>query len=151
MEFRPSHRRRGGLDLSPLRAVSMSITPLVDTMLNLLIFVLLLGVFVVQPAIRVRLPEAASKDEASQQEVVVVLTRDDHVYLNDDPVQTAQLGPRLQERLQNRRESVVIIRADKEVMHGRVVEVMDIAKNAGAARLVIATEPKASNAGGNTP
>jgi biopolymer transport protein ExbD len=36
-------------------------------------------------------------------------------------------------------------------MHGRVVEVMDIAKNAGAARLVIATEPKASNAGGNTP
>lgn len=151
MEFRPSHRRRGGLDLSPLRAVSMSITPLVDTMLNLLIFVLLLGAFVVQPAIRVRLPEAASKDEASQQEVVVVLTRDDHVYLNDDPVQTAQLGPRLQERLQNRRESVVIIRADKEVMHGRVVEVMDIAKNAGAARLVIATEPRATNGGGNTP
>jgi biopolymer transport protein ExbD len=129
----------------------MSITPLVDTMLNLLIFVLLLGAFVVQPAIRVRLPEAASKDEESTQEIVVVLTRDDHVYLNDDPVQTAQLGPRLQERLQNRRESVVIIRADKEVLHGRVVEVMDLAKNAGAARLVIATEPKAPNAGGNTP
>jgi biopolymer transport protein ExbD len=151
MEFRPSHRSRAGLDLSPLRAVSMSITPLVDTMLNLLIFVLLLGAFVFQPAIRVRLPEAASKDEESKQEIVVVLTRDDHLYLNDDPVQTAQLGSRLQERLRNRGESVVIIRADKEVIHGRVVEVMDIAKNAGAARLVIATEPKSPNAGGKTP
>jgi biopolymer transport protein ExbD len=151
MEFRPSHRSRAGLDLSPLRAVSMSITPLVDTMLNLLIFVLLLGAFVFQPAIRVRLPEAASKDEESKQEIVVVLTRDDHLYLNDDPVQTAQLGSRLQERLRNRSESVVIIRADKEVIHGRVVEVMDIAKNAGAARLVIATEPKSPNAGGKTP
>jgi biopolymer transport protein ExbD len=129
----------------------MSITPLVDTMLTLLIFVLLLGAFVFQPAIRVRLPEAASKDEESKQEIVVVLTRDDHLYLNDDPVQTAQLGPRLQERLRNRGESVVIIRADKEVIHGRVVEVMDIAKNAGAARLVIATEPKSPNAGGKTP
>jgi biopolymer transport protein ExbD len=151
MEFRPSHRSRAGVDLTPLRAVSMSITPLVDTMLNLLIFVLLLGAFVFQPAIRVRLPEAASKDEESKQEIVVVLTRDDHLYLNDDPLQTAQLGPHLQERLRNRGESVVIIRADKEVIHGRVVEVMDIAKNAGAARLVIATEPKSPNAGGKTP
>jgi biopolymer transport protein ExbD len=151
MEFRPSHRSRAGLDLSPLRAVSMSITPLVDTMLNLLIFVLLLGAFVFQPAIRVRLPEAASKDEESKQEIVVVLTRDDHLFLNDDPLSTGQLGPRLQERLHSRREPVVIIRADKEVMHGRVVEVMDIAKNAGAARLVIATEPKAPNGGGTTP
>lgn len=151
MEFRPSHRSRAGLDLTPLRAVSMSITPLVDTMLNLLIFVLLLGAFVFQPAIRVRLPEAASKDEESQQEIVVILTRDDHLYLNDDPVQIAQLGARLQGRLRGRGESVVIIRADKEVLHGRVVEVMDIAKNAGAARLAIATEPKVPDAGGKTP
>ena len=67
MEFRPSRRTRGGLDLSPLRAVSLSITPLVDTMLNILIFVLLLGAFAVQPALRVRLPEAVSKDDTLRQ------------------------------------------------------------------------------------
>jgi biopolymer transport protein ExbD len=147
MDFRPARRARGGIDLTPLRAVSISITPLVDTMLVILIFVLLLGALAVQSGIRVRLPEAATQDRESAQEVVLVLTRDDRLYLNDDPVEIAQLDARLRERLQARSDTVVIIRADKEVMHGRVVEVMDIAKNAGAARLSIATEPKVSGSG----
>ena len=148
MNFRPSRQGRGGVDLTPLRAVSISITPLVDTMLVILIFVLLLGALAVQPGIRVRLPEAATQDRESAQEVVIVLTRDDRLYLNDDPMEIAQLGARLRERLQARSDTVVIIRADKEVLHGRVVEVMDIAKNAGAARLSIATEPKVSGSEG---
>ena len=49
----------------------MSITPLVDTMLTLLIFVLLLGAFAIQPGIRVRLPEAASKEEEPKQDLCV--------------------------------------------------------------------------------
>ena len=147
MDFRPSRQARGGMDLTPLRAVSISITPLVDTMLVILIFVLLLGALAVQPGIRVRLPEAVTQDRESTQEVVLVLTRDDRLYLNDDPMEIAQLDARLRERLQARADTVVIIRADKEVLHGRVVEVMDIAKNAGAARLSIATEPKASGSG----
>jgi biopolymer transport protein ExbD len=151
MEFRPSHRDRAGLDFTPLRAVGMSITPLVDTMLVLLIFVLLLGTFAIQPGIRVRLPEAASKGEEPRQDLVLILTRDNRLYLNDDPLQLADLGARLQERLRDRSDGVVIIKADKEVLHGRVVEVMDIAKGAGAVRLAIATEPKAPGTSGESP
>jgi biopolymer transport protein ExbD len=151
MEFRPSHRGRARLDFTPLRAVSMSITPLVDTMLTLLIFVLLLGAFAIQPGIRVRLPEAASKEEEPKPDLVLILTRDDRLYLNDDPLQLNELGVRLQERLRDRHDGVVIIKADKEVLHGRVVEVMDIAKGAGAGRLAIATEPKALDTRGGAP
>jgi biopolymer transport protein ExbD len=57
----------------------------------------------------------------------------------------------LQERLRDRRDGVVIIKADKEVLHGRVVEVMDIAKAAGAVRLAIATEPKTPDSRGGAP
>jgi biopolymer transport protein ExbD len=151
MEFRPSHRDRAGLDFTPLRAVGISITPLVDIMLTLLIFVLLLGAFAIQPGIRVRLPEAASKEEEPKQDLVLILTRDNRLYLNDDPLQVAELGARLQERLQDRSDGVVIIKADKEVLHGRVVEVMDIAKSVGAVRLAIATEPKATGTSGGSP
>jgi biopolymer transport protein ExbD len=139
------------MDFTPLRAVSMSITPLVDTMLTLLIFVLLLGAFAIQPGIRVRLPEAASKEEEPKQDLVLILTRDNRLYLNDDLLQLAELGTRLQERLRERNDGVVIIKADKEVLHGRVVEVMDIAKSAGAVRLAIATEPKAPDTRGGSP
>jgi biopolymer transport protein ExbD len=151
MQFRPSHRGRAGLDFTPIRAVSLSITPLVDTMLTLLIFVLLLGAFAIQPGIRVRLPEAASKEEEPKQDLALILTRDHRLYLNDDPVQLDELGARLQERLRDRRDGVVIIKADKEVLHGRVVEVMDIAKAAGAVRLAIATEPKTPDSRGGAP
>lgn len=151
MQFRPSQRGRPGLDFTPIRAVSMSITPLVDTMLTLLIFVLLLGAFAIQPGIRVRLPEAASKEEEPKQDLALVLTRDHRLYLNDEAVDLDQLGGRLQERLRDRHDGVVIIRADKEVPHGRVVEVMDIAKSAGALRLAIATEPKVREPQGGAP
>jgi biopolymer transport protein ExbD len=151
MEFRPPHHGRAGLDFTPVRAVSMSITPLVDTMLVLLIFVLLLGAFAIQPGIRVRLPEAASKEEEPKQDLVLILTRDNRLYLNDDPLQLSELGVRLQERLRERSDGVVIIKADKEVLHGRVVEVMDIAKSAGAVRLAIATEPRAPGTSGGSP
>jgi biopolymer transport protein ExbD len=151
MQFRPAQRGRAGLDFTPIRAVSMSITPLVDTMLTLLIFVLLLGAFAIQPGIRVRLPEAASKEEEPKRDLVVILTRDDRLYLNDDPLQLTELGARLQEHLCDRADGVVIIKADKEVLHGRVVEVMDIAKGAGAVRLAIATELKAPNTTGGSP
>jgi biopolymer transport protein ExbD len=151
MQFRPTHRGRSGLDFTPLRAVSLSITPLVDTMLTLLIFVLLLGAFAIQPGIRVRLPEAASKDEEPKPDLVLVLTRDNRLYLNDEPLQPDELGARLQERLRDRRDGVVVIRADKEVLHGRVVELMDIAKSAGAVRLAIATDPKATDSRGGAP
>jgi biopolymer transport protein ExbD len=151
MQFRPSHRGRAGLDFTPIRAVSMSITPLVDTMLVLLIFVLLLGAFAIQPGIRVRLPEAASKEEEPKQDLVLILTRENRLYLNDDPLPLDELGARLQERLRNRHDGIVVIKADKEVLHGRVVEVMDIAKGAGAVRLAIATEPKAPDTTGGSP
>jgi biopolymer transport protein ExbD len=129
----------------------MSITPLVDTMLTLLIFVLLLGAFAIQPGIRVRLPEAGSKEEEPKQDLVLILTRDNRLYLNDDPLELGELGMRLQERLRDRHDSVVIIKADKEVFHGRVVEIMDVAKGAGAERLAIATEPKALDTRGRSP
>ena len=101
--------------------------------------------FAFQPGIRVRLPEAASKDEEPKQDLIVVLTRDRVSTSMTTPCNSTQLGPRLQERLRDRHDGVVIIRADREVLHGRVVEVMDIAKNAGAVRLAIATEPKAAD------
>jgi biopolymer transport protein ExbD len=141
MEFRRIRRTRPGLDL----------TPLVDTVLNLLIFFMLSSSFAFQPGIRVRLPEAASREEEPKQDLVLILTRDHRLYLNDDPLQLAELGTRLQERLRDRNDGVVIIKADKEVLHGQVVEVMDIAKSAGAVRLAIATEPKAPDTGGQSP
>jgi biopolymer transport protein ExbD len=92
------------------------------------------------------LPEAASKEEEPKQDLVLVLTRDQRLYLNDDPIQLPDLAALLQQHVRQRHDAVVIIKADRDVLHGHVVEVMDIAKAAGVGRLAIATEPKAQDA-----
>ena len=43
--------------------------------------------------------------------------------------------------LRNEPEATVIVEADKQVLHGKVVSVMDILKKAGAEKIAIATQP----------
>jgi biopolymer transport protein ExbD len=46
----------------------------------------------------------------------------------------------LKERLKGREDSLVVIKADRAVVLNKAVRIMDVAKAAGAGRLVLATE-----------
>ncbi len=122
---------------------SISITPLIDVVLLLVIFFMLSSTFVVQPGIKVRLPEAVTAERGEPRDLVLILTREGVLYLNDHKVTVRQLAGELTREFRARKDAYLIIRADKDVRHGRVVAVMDLAKQAGARRLAIATEPKA--------
>ena len=54
----------------------------------------------------------------------------------------AQLAARLQARARTEPELAVVIEADTEVRHGRVVDVMDAARLAGVVKLAIAVAPR---------
>ncbi|MFQ6111735.1 MAG: ExbD/TolR family protein [Nitrospinota bacterium] len=121
---------------------SISITPLIDVVLLLVIFFMLSSTFVVQPGIKVRLPKAVMAEQAEPRDLVLILTREGALYLNDRKVTEKQLAGELAREFKKRKDAYLIIRADKDARHGRVVALMDIAKQAGAKRLAIATEPK---------
>ena len=53
-----------------------------------------------------------------------------------------ELWGKLVDIFRRRPNFMLVIKADRQVPHGRVVEVMDIAKQAGVQRLAIATQPK---------
>lgn len=55
-----------------------------------------------------------------------------------------ELSQNMIHRIHENKDSAVVLRADKIVEHGRVVEVMDILKEAGVKKLAIATEKKGS-------
>lgn len=131
MEFR-RHRRT---------IPQINLTPLIDVVLLLLVFFMLSTTFVFQPGIRVNLPRAVTAEQAPKRDLVLILARDGRVYLNDRLVPFQELWGRLVNELKVQPEGYLVIRADKEVSHGRVVAVMDIAKQAGAQRLAIATQP----------
>ncbi len=126
----------------------IEITPLVDMVFLLLIFFMLSTTFIVTPGIKVNLPKAsAEKVSQEKKEVRVVVTKDNMIFLERRLVTVQELEQRLRAVAQKSPQALVIIQADAESLHGRVVEVMDSAKASGLNQLAIATQPKEREGG----
>lgn len=122
--------------------VALNMTPLIDCVLQLLIFFMLSSSFVLQTGIRVDLPQARTPKLQDEQDIVITITRSNEIFLNDEKMSTAQLPIALLERLTKSKNKVVLVKPDKRVETGRLVEVMSIAKSVGVESLGIATEPQ---------
>jgi len=121
---------------------SFSAISLTDIIFLLLVFFLLSSTFVLQPGIKVQLPVTTLTDISSEKSIVVSLTKDGAVYLNDDLMNRIELGARLRQMVMDVGNPIVVLRADKSILIENLIEIMDIAKTAGANRFVIATAPK---------
>jgi len=121
----------------------IEITPLVDMVFLLLIFFMLSTTFIVTPGIKVNLPKSsAEKVTRDKQEMRVVVTRENKVFLEKRLVTMPELEQSFRQVAAKNSQVMVIIQADAQAFHGRVVEVMDSAKVAGLSRLAIATTPR---------
>ena len=119
-------------------------TPMTDTVFLLLIFFTLSSSFVVQPGIKIKLPAAVTSELDLTKIIVVDVTREGRIFFNGRSYSLDDLPRALAQELVNVTEKKVIIKADKDVRHGIVVKIMDIAKLSGAEKLVIGTEPASS-------
>ncbi|MBI2088597.1 MAG: biopolymer transporter ExbD [Deltaproteobacteria bacterium] len=123
----------------------IDITPVVDTVFNLLIFFALSLNFISTPGIRVQLPKSAAQEiTREKKDLRVVLTARDQLYLNEKPVDLNGLGAQFKKAADSNRDTQILIQADQRVAHGKVVQVMDLARSAGLYRLAIVTQPKPS-------
>jgi biopolymer transport protein ExbD len=121
----------------------LDITPVVDTVFNLMIFFALSLNFISVPGIPVNLPRASSYTEAQQQrELTVAITREGRLFLDGKATTRGTLEEEMRRRQAEAPDTLVIINADTDARHGGVVEVMDLARTAGLSRLAIATQPR---------
>jgi biopolymer transport protein ExbD len=137
MNFSPTSRpgRRGQLVLE--------LTPLVDVIFQLLIFFLLTATFVKNPNFEINLPKASSKLTTNvKKDLTVVVTKDGRVKYDAEEVDDEELEEILAGEFEDNPNAIILIRADTESRHGKVVEVMDLAKKVGFTRLGIAVRVK---------
>jgi biopolymer transport protein ExbD len=133
VRFRKDNDSKKGL------ASTLDLTPIVDVVFNLLIFFALsLNFAVTSGGINVKLPKASSAEPLRAEELTINLTSDGKMYLNDKLITSKKLSQKLKDK-QNK-DSIVVIRADSSVTHGRVVEVMDTVRSNGFSRLAIAVD-----------
>ena len=127
MEFNPKKKRR----------VLINITSLIDVMFLLLIFFMVTSTFLDQPGMKLELPSAESAEVARIEKLVLYISSDDLVVFNNDQIALDDLEETLRSAMSEIEDRTLVLNADREVQHGTVIRVMDIAKKIGLEKLVI--------------
>jgi biopolymer transport protein ExbD len=121
----------------------IEIIPMIDTIFFLLVFFMISTLSMAQyRGMPVNLPKAAAGQQAPAESAAITIDKQAQIFLDKQPVDKSILGDLLGESLAKNPEMLVVINADDGVEHGRVVEVMDIARSANVAKLAIAVKPK---------
>ncbi|MEM9398873.1 MAG: biopolymer transporter ExbD [Verrucomicrobiota bacterium] len=120
--------RRGPIDLAPL----------VDVVLLLLVFFILSSSFVLQPGIQVNPPGSIQEAGVRDSRYIITVTSDlpPLIFFNDKQLDMMQLEKRLRELADDKSDVTVVLRADRDVSHGVVVEIMNHAIKVGLPMLL---------------
>ncbi len=118
----------------------INITPLTDVFLVLLIIFMVTTSVVANQSKNIDLPGAQVSD-TTPQGVTVTVMPDGAMLVNDVPTSEANLFKDLETALADTREKLVILRGDKKVLLGQAVNILDLAQQAGAKSIAVATKP----------
>ena len=116
----------------------IDIAPLIDIVFQLLIFFMLTSSFVMQPGIKVNLPKAVTSEAIKYENIEILITSENVIYLNGNVITTNELKALLKQA-SKRKGQTILIRADRHASLGRVVEIWDMARDLGIAEINIAT------------
>ena len=100
----------------------INVIPLVDVMLVLLVIVLTTATFISTGQIPVELAKAKEAGDRHDTPLVLVLSSEGHLYLNDQPIADDRLQPML---ISYPRDTRVVVRADRVTLLERFVHVVD--------------------------
>ncbi|MCQ2104029.1 MAG: biopolymer transporter ExbD [Fibrobacter sp.] len=132
MEFKlPSRRQKDmGIDMGPL----------MDIVFILLIFFVVTSSFTRETGVDVTKPQAQTASQLEKENILVAITREGTIHINERQVDLASLQDILKQSLAKApsREAVVI--ADKEAETGVLVQVIDACNLAGVKKVSIAAQ-----------
>lgn len=121
----------------------IEIIPMIDTIFFLLVFFMISTLSMARfTGVQVNLPKAAAGTQPPTETVVVSLTKEEQLFFNKTQVSRESLLQSLGAELAKNPELLVVINADDGVQHGKVVEIMDQARQTGVTRLSIAVKPR---------
>ena len=121
----------------------IEIIPMIDVVFFLLVFFMMASLaMTIYQGLPVSLPEAASGQRSAAETANITVSRDGQTYLNREPVSLAALPAKLWPLLAANRDLAVVINADRDVAHARVVDVLDELLGSGVTRIAIAVVPE---------
>ena len=126
-------RRRRNYSTMP----EVSLTPLIDTALTLLI-IFMITTPMMNNVIKVELPSSSvdETDSNVQQETIVYVDKDKKLYLNGIEMKMEKILSGLKEMGKKEKIEIVFVKADQAVAYGSVIDLVDTIKTAGGIKYV---------------
>ncbi len=136
---------RGGHIYQPMAEIN--VTPMVDVMLVLLV-IFMVTAPLMTVGVPVDLPKAnANAINERTEPLVVSVTADGAVYIQETEIELAALGPRLAAITFNKSDIRIFVRGDRAVDYGRVMAVMSAISAAGFSKVALITEMPSPDTG----
>jgi biopolymer transport protein ExbD len=122
---------------------SVDLTPMIDMTFILLIFFMVATTFQKDLKIDINRPGASTGQVASTKAIKVYVDKQGQAYLDGEPVQVWVIQSRLRDLLKAQSQKSVLVVTDEAVPSGKLVEVVDQARLAGAEDIGVATGAEA--------
>jgi biopolymer transport protein TolR len=133
---------------------NINVTPMVDVMLVLLIIFMVITPML-QHGVSVDLAQVNNPEQMpdadKEDALLVAVMRDGSVYFGNDKLPVDQLTGKIKDRIANRVDKRVYIKADARAKFGSVVEVVDNVRAAGVDQLGLLTEQRKTTAAPAAP
>jgi len=119
----------------------INVTPLVDVMLVLLIIFMVTAPMMMQ-GVEVNLPQTTAKSIKTREDpLILTINKKREIFLEDRQIGLNELENKMKSIFKYRRSKELLLRADKEVPYGFVINVIAGVKRAGIDKLGMVTEP----------
>ncbi len=119
----------------------INVTPLVDVMLVLLIIFMVAAPMMIQ-GVDVNLPKTEAKNiKTSDEPLMLTVNKEKEIFLENHKIPLESLEIKVRKIFENRRNKEVLLRADKDIPYGFVINVIASVKKAGIEKLGMVTEP----------
>ena len=121
------------------RSIYVDLSPLIDVVFLLLIFLMVSTRFVDDHGLDLSLPGSQSRREAKTEHLTVFLDKESKIYVGEAQTEPRQLEAAIKQQIDDYDDKMVVFKVDKSVSHGKVVFAMDAAKSGGATGITFAT------------
>jgi biopolymer transport protein ExbD len=126
-----------------MKKARIEIIPMIDTIFFLLVFFMVTSLSMVQWSThKVNLPISATAQLKPEEKVIVTVSREGVIYVDQKTVHDAELLGELSARVKQNPALTVVLNCDKQQHMAQFMHVFDLVKQANAADVMVATAPR---------
>lgn len=124
-------KRMANIDIMPMACVGLILV---------LVMMVIAPLVMTHTQAQVDVPRAHTSETKTEENLTITFTKDSQILVNDNPIAAEDLKPVVSMELEQDPFQLVIVRADKDVLHNDVLEILAKVKSVGAKRIACATK-----------